>query len=50
MNGPHSVMALGLCLQNNSVFAPRRYHENIGQGEMGWGLLLLYSWRPEPGI
>ena len=48
MNGPHSVTAPGPCLQNNSVFAPRRYHENIGQGEMRWRvlLLLLYSWRP----
>ena len=46
MNGPHSVTAPGPCLQNNSVFAPRRYHENIGQGEMRWRVLLLYSWRP----
>ncbi len=51
MNGPHSVMAPGHCLQNKSVFAPSRYHENIGQGEMRWRLvLLLYSWRPVPEI
>ena len=46
MNGPHSVTAPGPCLQNNSVFAARRYHENIGQGAMRWRELLLYSWRP----
>lgn len=46
MNGPHSVTAPGPCLQNNSVFAARRYHENIGQGAMRGRELLLYSWRP----
>ena len=46
MNGPHSVMAPGPCLQNNSVFAPRLYHENIGQGEMtGAGAAVLLAAR-----
>ena len=37
MNGLHSVTGPGPCLHNNSVFAPRRYHENIGLGRWDAG-------------